>query len=150
MLYACDDLWWERNIDGVRRDFHGECWTQAQRAAERFALNWVCGRNADGFSEQPGIVHNGLNSGFQVLNLLHHWKPAKVILLGYDFHMRGGVHWHGKHSGSLMNPDDNLLKQMVRYFDTIQPLNYPVINCSPDSQLRRFPKSTLEQALATS
>lgn len=96
-----------------------------------------------GFSTNPAFVHEGRNSGYQMLNLVVLQGPARVILLGYDMrHVDGRKHWHGDHSG-LQNPRAEFLAECARAFDTVQPLGCEVINCTPGSAITRFPFADL-------
>ena len=44
-----------------------------------------------GFDEAPFVV-TGRNSGYQAINLALHFKPKKIILIGYDMQETGGKH----------------------------------------------------------
>lgn len=85
-------------------------------------------------------MHEGRNSGYQVLNLVVLMGAARVLLLGYDMrHIEGRKHWHGDHPKKLANPQATFLAECARAYDTIQPLSCEVLNCTPGSAIRRFP-----------
>jgi len=89
-------------------------------------------------------VHDGRNSGYQLLNLITLFGAARVILLGYDMrYVDGRKHWHGDHVRGMMNPKDQFLAECATLFDTIQPLACEVLNCTPGSRIKRFPFADL-------
>lgn len=62
-----------------------------------------------------------------------------------------GLHWHGKHEGGLNNPTQGNVKRWRNCVDgaadTLKTLGIPVINVSPVSALRNYPKMDLMEAL---
>lgn len=101
--------------------------------------------------DDPGRVGSGGNSGFQALNLALQFGAMRVLLIGYDMHAGGGVHWHGPHTGGLTNPrDTNFLKWRKAFegaAELIRKLGVDVVNTSMDSALTVFPKMTVEDAM---
>jgi hypothetical protein len=94
-------------------------------------------------SRDPAMIHTGGNSGYQAVNLVRHFSPARILLLGYD--MRPG-HWHGKHPRSLSN-HSAYGEWIVRFRQLAQEIDVPVFNCTPGSALDCFPLARLEVAL---
>jgi len=142
-LYACDGRWWDaHHAEAIASG--AECWTRSPRAAERYGIHWVRSLPGEGFSTEPDVIHEGRNSGYQMLNLV--WlreRPARIVLLGYDMrHIDGRRHWHGDHVG-MVNPTDKYLAECASRFDGIQPLGCEVLNCTPGSRIRRFPFASL-------
>lgn len=140
-LYACDYLWWRANPEAARTA--PECWTQDKDASEAFGLNWIESLPRDGFSEDPRWIHQGKNSGFQLVNLVYLWGAARIVLLGYDMRLTDKSHWHGDHKGTLKNPTASMLADCVKAFDKVQPLACEVVNCTPGSAIKRFPFADL-------
>jgi hypothetical protein len=62
-----------------------------------------------------------------------------------------GLHWHGKHEGGLNNPNNGNVKRWRNCIDgaadTLRSLGITVINASPVSALRNYPKMDLMEAL---
>ena len=143
-IYACDGHWWERHHEEARAT-GAECWTHSQRASETYGLNFIKGVPNPGFSENPNWVHEGRNSGYQMLNLVYLMGASRILMLGYDLrHAEGKSHWHGDHGGGLQNPADKFLAECARNFDTIQQLEgCEILNCTPGSRITRFPFADL-------
>lgn len=98
----------------------------------------------------PGIIGAGGNSGFQALNLAVQWGAARILLVGYDMTLAHGIHWHGRHGAGLHNPTDRSVARWRRAFDaaadTLAALGVQVVNTSPISALRRYPKQSFQEA----
>lgn len=151
LLYACDGVWWERYYHEVREKFTGELWTQDKWAMDQFGVNRMKSIKANSLSVNPRVIHQGSNSGFQALNLAIHMGARDIVLLGYDMRYKGKKrHWHGDHKGKLKNPAPATLDMFNNAFDTIKDDHLQgakVVNCSPKSELRRFPLANLEDVL---
>lgn len=79
-----------------------------------------------------------------MLNLIVLFGASRILLLGYDMRADGKRrHWHRDHDRDLHNPDDALLADFARRFDSIQPLACEVLNCTPGSAVKRFPMADL-------
>lgn len=72
-----------------------------------------------------------------------HFGAARIVLLGYDMRLTDRVHWHGEHKG-MANPNARFLAECAALFDTIQPLDCEVLNCTPGSAIKRFPFASLD------
>lgn len=123
------------------------------QAAARYDLRLVKVSDADRvLMEQAGVVGSGGNSGFQALNLALQFGARRIILVGYDLNLVGGVHWHGHHAARLNNPTAlNLMRwaeRLDRQAAAIAALGVEVLNTSPTSALEAFPKVPLEDALS--
>lgn len=79
------------------------------------------------------------------------FRPAKIILVGYDMTLSHGLHWHGPHVAGLNNPTDRNVIRWRRCVDAaaepIAALGIRVVNASPISALQNFPKMSLEDAI---
>lgn len=158
VLYACDPNWWLQRPGHAGGppapvEFAGLRVTQDRAAARRHDLARVAlvigGERI--VSDQPGILGGGGNSGFQAINLAVQAGAARIVLVGYDFSLEAGVHWHGKHAPGLNNPSAANLKRWAATLDRQAPalraLGVTVVNTSPASALKAFPKATLAEAL---
>lgn len=93
----------------------------------------------------------GQNSGYQALNIAYLLGASRVILLGYDMKTGAGgrMHWFGDHP---LKTNPAMLSAYEQNFGHLAPelkkRGLEVLNCSPDSALRCFPKVPLDEALA--
>lgn len=145
-LYACDGAWWKVYANDVRDTFAGECWTRDQAAADKYGLHWIRSASNPGLSVDPRVIHEGGNSGYQALNLGVHFGAKRILLLGYDM---GGKHWFGDHPDSL--PVQSNYRIFLDNFATLPNdlarAGVEVINCTRDTALTVFPRSTIEREL---
>lgn len=94
-------------------------------------------------------VTNGRNSGYQALQMAVWLGAKRIFLLGYDMKEQDGrAHWHAEHP--IPTPG-NIYGSMLECFNGIAPelknRGIEVINCSPDSALKCFPKMPIAEAL---
>lgn len=101
-----------------------------------------------GFTEDPGKIRTGGNSGYAAIHLAASMGAKRIIVLGLD--MRG-EHWHGKHPHGLNNPKEHRFRAWIRNFRTLGPelisRGVEVFNCSPITALEVFPKARLSDLL---
>lgn len=141
-VYACDDRWWKKYHDDVRRCCIGKLWTYYDATADAFDLN-----KAD---IPPGKT--GGNSGNQAARLAITGLGAdRVILLGYD--MKGG-HWHGDHPQGWPNPNEGNFKHWIVHLGRLRR-EFPdveFLNATRDTAIphETIPRVTLEDALSDS
>jgi hypothetical protein len=76
---------------------------------------------------------------------------TKIILVGYDMQISGGMHWHGRHDKPLNNPTPENVERWRRVMDeaaeSLDVLGVKIINCSPASALTNYRKMSFESAL---
>lgn len=101
--------------------------------------------------DEPGVLGDGGNSGFQAINLAVQCGATRLVLVGFDMRLDLGVHWHGKHGRGLNNPTARNLAKWRGVIDRSAPrlaeLGVAVINASAVSALEAFPKMSLTEAL---
>lgn len=97
------------------------------------------------------IIFDGLeigdsgNSGFQTLNIAAK-RNNRIVLIGFDMRLDGGVHWHGRYPKGMHNPaGDNFMRwrnvlnaeaprlrdaglEVYRESDRSLLINYPVLS----------------------
>lgn len=154
ILYACDIAWWTAHKGCP--EFAG-LKVSIDIGTSAFPL-WnvrrlVCTRRDDRMEfDNLGTVGWGGNSGFNAYNLAVQLAPSKIILVGYDMQLRDGLHWHGAHGLGLYNPKAGNVERWRRCVDTpakmVADRGIKVINCSPTSALRNYPKMSFAGALA--
>lgn len=151
-IFSLDQTWLEKNLDCIP-DFGGPVFVAADDGNPRVECSnltylyrkYRAGLSDKSFlSEDPGVITNGMNSGYGALNFAY-LKGAKLIyLLGFDFkdlagqtHFHGGYAWHNRVNSNQLYPH-----WAKAFEDTILQLkahNVQVFNCSPDSLLTVFP-----------
>lgn len=148
--YGCDPEFWDQ---WASYETEAQRWTQNADAARKHCLNHIQSQNYPGFSNNPEIIHQGGNSGFQALNLALLWGATPIILLGYDMKVDNPKHPHffGLHDG-LRNPtNSNTSHWAHRYEEAKKSLNlFPtqeVFNCSRETALATFPRKALQDVL---
>lgn len=153
VLYACDLAWWDY-AKGCPA-FKGLKLTVDRRAAEMYPdVHLVgCRKPDDRFVVEPvGTVGWGGNSGFHALNLAVQFGAKRIVLVGYDMTIKAGCHWHGRHPGAMHNPTAGIAERWRRAVDAaaavIEQLGVEVINASPVSALRSYPKMDFKAALS--
>lgn len=154
ILYACDAGWWRIHIEDVRASFHGEKWTTHEgnkpdqvNYKGDFPADWgvrfVRGRDGQGFSADPRVLHYGSNSGFQAINLALLKGATRVILVGFDMRrVEGRAHFFGDHPDGLCNTAD-----YGKFAQRFVPGPVPILNATPGSALTRYPMVDLEHEL---
>lgn len=104
--------------------------------------------------DQPGVLGDAGNSGFQAVNLAVQLGARRLLLIGFDMRLDLGIHWHGKHGRGLNNPTEANVAKWRRILDAAAPrlaaLGVSVVNCSAVSALEAYPKMTLTEALQCS
>lgn len=156
VLYFCDDKWWQWHnkklaqwpglivrLQGGHHDF-GDARIKVLRNLDE----------PHGLADRRDGLHHGRNSGYQAIGLAVHLGAARIVLLGYDMHAplvgdRVKTHWFGDHPGGTSPAVYEVMKPC---FETLpKPLakrGVEVINATPGSALRVFPRLSIEQALA--
>jgi hypothetical protein len=102
-------------------------------------------------TDRAGFVGYGGNSGFHAVNLALQFGAARIVLVGFDYRVDRGVHWHGRHGGRLNNPTELITRRWRARLDATAPtftrLGIEVINASEHSTLTAFPKRPLLEAI---
>jgi len=151
-LWGCDVDWWDHA--GGAPEFAGLKFTVDARAAEHWPdLRLVPVRRPHyAIVQEPiGTVGWGGNGGFQAVNFAAHAGARRILLVGFDMSIRGGLHWHGPHPGAMANPRAGNVGVWRRTLDgaaaALAAMGVEVVNCSEASTLRAYPKAPLEAAL---
>lgn len=151
ILYACDQPWWLHYFPEVARAFKGEeMWTISRPVAQQFRIDYVFGNVGQGLSKSDKQINTGLNSGYQAIGLAHMWGCKRILLLGFDFQRtKGRVHWHPDHPNKLGNGGRfaSWVKEMSHLADDAKRAGLDIVNCSRDTALRCFRRSTIEVEL---
>lgn len=151
VVYGCDSHWWiyRRGLpefSGLKLcyecppEFPGPIKIQIEKVS------------SDILTETPGVIGNGYNSGFQALNLLVQFGCSRIILMGFDFHDRGGNHWYGRNNWPGANNPSELnfprwLKVLERAKRTLDKLEVDVINSSRLTAIKTFRVRSVSQII---
>lgn len=149
VVYACDARWWAKYREEVAAACSGELWTQDAVAAGD-GVKLIKSDTSKGLSKRVGVIAQGNNGGYQAVGLAYAAGAARVVLLGYDMHDRGGSHWHGDHPPGL-NVASNFKRWIENFGELATDLTaagVEVVNATPGTALRCFKKLSLEDALA--
>lgn len=151
LLYGCDGHWWQAH-NGVPQ-FEGPKATADRIIARRWGFLWVeigSAQKHDMLFGQVGAVGWGGNSGFHAINLAAQFGARRILLVGFDMRVDKGPHFFGDHKYDR-RPTEKSVSQWRALLDAQAPVlkarGIEVINCSPVSALRGFPKQSLEASL---
>lgn len=174
VFMACNVEWWEYYADEAQFEqfrfsyFNGDpnadMWTWDKGTAKAYQIGHVPGKWGDSFSTDPGFIHYGHSSGFQIMNLAYHYGIRDFVLVGYDMrylpgyrrkgHVAGeGRHFFGEYPKTLQHwpkvGADGEFTGLLKVFKTIdtQKLGVRIVNCSPGSALDFFETAELKDVL---
>jgi hypothetical protein len=123
---------------------------------ERFT--WVKYLQRD-VSKTKGLTNNikkvswNGNSGSAAINLAVHTKAKRIILLGFDMNLSvdSKQHWHNEYNNQnkkrFAYPFDGHLKGFPFIFNDVKKLGVEIINASPTSNIKEFPKCSVKELL---
>lgn len=123
---------------------HDSAWWLAHPEALEFKGEKICSNNPRGCIRfRPEQLH-GCNSGLMAMDYAWREKRARfLLLLGFDMH---GTHYFGKHRRpKLKNTSPQRFKYHIGQFSNWH--GCAVVNCTPNSALKKFPFKPLEQCL---
>lgn len=108
------------------------------------------------FRIQKGIVQDrrsigwNMNTGGSAINLGYHLGASRIILLGFDMHLKNGMNYHDYHIIPPNNPEE-VLKKFIRFFRFItedaKELKLKILNATPESALNYFPMVKYEEVV---
>lgn len=152
IVYGCDAAWWNHRkglpeFRGIKLS-HGTAAIQQFKDIRKVSIKMV----DEILVDEPLLVGNGGNSGFQAVNLAIQFGAKNIILIGFDLHDRGGAHWYGRNTAwGMNNPMRVNFDRWRNGFDAvkrrIKELDVDVVNVSPDSDLHAFRKQPLDEVL---
>jgi len=136
VVFASDLSWWVEYGDEVPNS--AERWTTCPLAVQRYQLQQFKSR----------FLTQSYNSGQIAIELAIHRGARRILLLGYDCSLRAGTHWHGKHK-NIRNPTSESIQRWRDEFIRLRQwaAGIEIINCSRETDLHVFPRSTLEAEL---
>lgn len=154
MVYGCDAAWW-RNRLGLA-NYAGLKVSAAGILSSRYADIRIV--KVETLADRPifdpkGVLGAGGNSGFQVVNLLAQLGVKRQLLIGFDLHGRGGLHWYGRNNGTgRHNPTEDNFRRWQAAFagsaDEYRKRDIEIVNASPVSAIHCFPRRSVEKTLS--
>lgn len=146
VLYAADTDWWTEHQERWR-GFEGDKITVSERACTLFPeLKHIKCRTQDKWSNTPGVIATGGNSGFQALNIAVLDGADRVILLGYDYGHKKEKHWFDKEHPRKSRYSN--YKEWNRRLNEAAPfIPVPVLNASPETVITCFDRVNLKDIL---
>lgn len=150
-LFTADPTW----VGNRRRqigEFKGERYIAqtASRPRDIPGVVYLTKLRDSGLSVVPTAVRIGGTSGSAALNLAFLKKAKVIVLLGYDYgcNSRQDRHWHSTQNwGNPVNM--GVWKLWAQLYSTLVPqlaaAGVTVINACPTSQIKAFPKITLDE-----
>lgn len=142
--HASDEPWW-RAYDGLPNFPGFKSSISKTRYASIFTFE---NTGAEGYDPRPGKLRSGGLSGYQAIHIAAQCGVKQVGLLGFD--MAGG-HFFGDHPPNIPHPSpnwDNRHRDMMGLAEAIAHLGMEIINCSPESRMRAFPRGDLATTIA--
>lgn len=113
-------------------------------------MNLIGGKDGEGFSFDPEVIHYGSNSGFQAVNLAILMGATRIVLVGFNMgSIDGKRHFFGDHPRGLRNTNtyNNFLRAFNRAAKLLPP-HIQILNATPNSALTCFPRIDLHDALS--
>lgn len=149
IMYAADANFWKYNQEVVQ-NFNGRKISITARSMNYGAREiWPASDNeAKGLGR--ALIHRGLNSGYQAINLAYLLGAKTIVLLGYDMaHTFGRRHCHADHPHPLGNAEgvDAWLPRFDQLAADLLSVGVSVVNCTRYSRLKCFPRLTIERFL---
>lgn len=148
-LYASDAEWWREN------DHAGFGGLKVSRSdvtgVHRVKLRGSRGSWHDHMIfDELGTLGAGGSSGFQALNLAVQFGSRDIALVGFDARIDRGLHWHGRHERTC-NPTESTAATWAMCLDRaavdLTAEGARVVNCSSESALAAYPKTSLRDWL---
>lgn len=156
MVYGCDPAWWKHRRGLPEHTGLRAAWAGAPIDFPNI-LRVKIGKAGAGFMDkmlfdEVGSVGGGGNSGFQALNLVTQLGAKRVLLIGFDMHDRGGVHWYGRNGWpQANNPDESNFRRWRAALDgsaeVLAAMGVEVVNAAPLSDLKAFPRRSVTDTL---
>ncbi|WP_411504984.1 hypothetical protein [Brucella anthropi] len=151
-MFAADEEWW-KHYEGCGEFSGYKMSTDWQVTRNReWRIRYVpCHFQSNQMQLDGKYIGWGGNSGFAALNVAARLGCATILLVGYDFTLSHGFHWHGAHPDSLANPTESQLIHWGNSIDNassvLRQANVTVFNCSSISTLSAYEKIDFNDAI---
>lgn len=162
VFMACNPVYYDTQWENGLKDIKAEKWTWDQPTATRYNINYIEGKWADGFSTDPGVIHYGHSSGFQLPGLAYHYGVRRMLLIGYDMGYAKDYdaknknpgstprHYFGEYEDSQLHHwpvslNNGVFDALIKQFEKVKEINgdLEIVNCTPGSAMKCFPFGSL-------
>lgn len=162
VFMSCNPEYYRSQWNRGLCDIPAKKWTWDIDLANDLCINFIQGIWEDGFSTDPGLIHYGHSSGFQVPQIAYHDGCRRMLLLGYDMKYAPNYdgrqriigssprHYFGEYSSDLQHWPSVKVKhgvhfELIEQFEKVKEINrdIEIINCSPGSAMTCFPMGDL-------
>ena len=143
IVYHCDVAWWAHPDKAGVFAHAGFKLALHDRARPPPAGVRVLRKGAEtGYDPDPGVLCTGRNSGYQAIHLALHYRPRRIVLIGFDMRMVGGRrHFFGDHPAGLNRCA--IYHDYAPAFDHLAgaaaELGVEILNATPGSAVTAFP-----------
>lgn len=149
ILYHCERKWWN-HYNGCPA-FKGGYKAAMEDTPFSDVYQTPRSQMSEGFDlVYPNLV-TGNNSGYQAINLAVHFRPKRIILVGYDMKdaLDGRHNIIGDHPKEIKRSSSFELfrENIASLTKPLEELGIAVYNCTIDSALTCFPKKELKNVL---
>jgi hypothetical protein len=149
ILYAADGKWWMAYKDHALA-FAGR---KVANARVGFAEVYSLERSHEVvYDKRPTHLASGGNSGYQAVHLAMHLGAKRIVLVGYDMKegAAGRRHYYGSHPKPLDSRANfvNWCRAFERLARILQQKQIDVVNCSRQTALRCFKRSTIDRVFS--
>lgn len=151
-LYGCDRGWWIANR-GVP-EFMGLKFTPSPGAARVFRLRQTKVKPGARIVLDPpstlgcGLLRGGGHSGWQAINLAVQFGARRIVLAGFEMTLQYGHRFNGGSAG-VAKADagrvERWRKEMDDAVEEFTKIGCDVINATPGSALRNYPRASLQE-----
>lgn len=118
-------------------------WWRAHPDAKEFAGRRFAGVVVPDVEKFPSLT--GSNSGLLGCQVAVSLGATRILLLGVDLK---GSHFFGPHPAPLRNTQPHRFQAFQEQFKRYQPRSVEIINCTPGSALKAYPKADLNASLS--
>lgn len=144
VLYASDHGWIEHHHEKIKHGKHLVLTQQHQTSKPpKDDVYWIRGNHGHDMTSKE--LNFGGNSGFAAVHLASIWNADRILLLGFDMTATNGKrHWFGNHPG-VLHREAGFASWITNFERANCPT--PIINCSRESALKCYPRSTITDEL---
>lgn len=152
---ACNVEWWDTYHEEIK-SYSCAKWTWDKPTADKYNINYIEGKWADGLSIDNNTIHYHHGSGPQMVNLALHYGVEVMVLVGWDMRYPPGGrrHYFGEYPKNLQHwpktGPNGEFTGLIKEMETIKPDDYgiEIINCTPESALKCFPMMDLSRFIS--
>lgn len=143
-LVAVSDAWRIAPEADILVGSDAAWWRHYPEAKTQGGIEYCAAAEWDTCRVQRMGARFGINSGLLGIMAAVRHGAEDIILLGFDMH---GSHFFGKHPAPFHNSTQVQFDSFQREFAEYHPEGVGIINCTPNTHLKAYPRHNLEQVL---